>query len=337
MDNSPIQESSVQMLFSVSDLEQREEMSDSSVSLQIYEEIFDESNLFNPRADESSHSESSFSDPPSSPIYFQSVSNFLLNSNIPSVPNSSNRTTRNLTNSRTHLTSHPATPVIVQRVQNRSTVPRFQVPSLSFSPNIFRVSEYSMAFLNRSSMAKRYGHSFIICVKKMVRKGLFFVSRVGNIYKKFMDAYMIYNEKSTKVLVTKFMSCLPKLKTINDIILKNKLNDYDYYRDVLFFKIALDLYDDFATNKEPNSFDLVKPKICLNKIAKKFYEMMAPAILEHIKAEIASLSLSFYQNKEHKKLLEYSQDEFVIRYNEFLNEQRNLFGAIELTNNSFVQ
>ena len=225
-----------------------------------------------------------------------------------------------------------------QRDRSLVTIPRIRDPSFQiFSPNPTRVSNFSLSFLNRGSMVKKYGKPFIITVKKMVREGLFFLPRIGNIYKKVLDAYVVSIGRGSNILIKKFISCLPKAGAILRFSKKEIINEFDNYRDVLFCKIALDLYDDYYAIESICKEDEVDSMKLFYKAATAFYSAISPFILSQIQMEIATMSLKFYECIEQKKYIEMFKSDFISRYRKLRNEMLNLYGGYELSNKSFIQ
>lgn len=225
-----------------------------------------------------------------------------------------------------------------QRDRSLVTIPRIRDPSFQiFSPNTTRVSNFSLSFLNRGSMVKKYGKPFIITVKKMVREGLFFLPRIGNIYKKVLDAYVVSIGRGSSILIKKFISCLPKASALLRFSKKEIINEFDNYKDVLFCKIALDLYDDYYAIESISKEDEVDSMKMFYKAATAFYSAISPFILSQIQMEIATMSLKFYECIEQKKYIEMSKSDFISRYHKLRNEMLNLYGGYEMSNKSFIQ
>ena len=141
----------------------------------------------------------------------------------------------------------------------------------------------------------------------------------------------------SNILIKKFISCLPKAGAILRFSKKEIINEFDNYRDVLFCKIALDLYDDYYAIESICKEDEVDNMKLFYKAATAFYSAISPFILSQIQMEIATMSLKFYECIEQKKYIEMFKSDFISRYRKLRNEMLNLYGGYELSNKSFIQ
>jgi hypothetical protein len=111
---------------------------------------------------------------------------------------------------------------------------------------------------------QKYGKLVFITYRKLYENNLVFFTLLNeSIYRKITDTYfnlILKEEKNISLLFknTKtFISCLPKLNKILKICKKVDLNDKKIFKEALFFKICLDIYEDYLKKMEKPLYEVL--------------------------------------------------------------------------------
>jgi len=215
--------------------------------------------------------------------------------------------------------------------------------------------EKIILLLKKKRIKKKFGKLLIESIMKLIKNNFLNIVKMKSLYKLIFVSYMYFREK--KYYVKKFIKCLPNLNVIKYIIgkynnskmqPKNNENSNNiinvnnnsfeklFYKDILFIKMILDIYDDFLNNN--TYFEDIKFIKNYFLISINFYKEINNEIFDKIKVDIFNkYKIDFYKMKNKVNYNSMDKDDYIEYLEEKQNNYINLIGGINDNNNLFIQ
>lgn len=187
---------------------------------------------------------------------------------------------------------------------------------------------------NKCGKIKKYfGRFFMETIINLYKNKLLTIFRTKSGYKHLLLLYQYYLNKRNLNKDEEFLKCFPSLKKLSILFEQNNenFNDKKNFKNLLFIKIYIDLYDNYIKD---NSINYQKRKLFF-KLSINYYKKISSKNYDEIKWNIVSMNLHFYTIKAHQFYLEMNEKKYIEYFSDKFLKLKNLIGGFPNMNNLF--